>query len=60
MRVILTLTLEIDTSGDPDNAETILHENLGQLVHRAMGEGMITEDSDLLVDSYESRIQVVN
>lgn len=59
MRVVLTLTLDIDDSGDPENAEAILHENLGQLVQRAMGEGMITSDSELVVDSYESRIQVV-
>lgn len=59
MRVVLTLTLDIDESGDPEHAEEIMHENLGQLVQRAMSEGMITSDSDLLVDSYESLIQVV-
>lgn len=59
MRVVLTLTLDIDDSGDHEHAEEIMHENLGQLVQRAMDEGMITCDSDLLVDSYEAHIQMV-
>ena len=59
MRVVLTLTLDIDDSGDPENAETIMHDNLHQLVQAAMGNGMITTDSDLLVDSYETHVEVI-
>lgn len=59
MKAILTLTVFIEDPADTQLATTILHENLGHLVDRAMGEGMITEDSDLLIDSYESVVQVI-
>lgn len=54
MRAVLTLTLDIDDSGDPEHAKEILRENLEALVQHAMNNGMITGDSDLLVDTYES------
>lgn len=52
MRFQLLLTVDVDISGDPENAEQIMHENLTQVVNHAVGNGMLTSDSDLLVDDY--------
>lgn len=59
MKAILTLTVDIGDPADKKLATQILHENLGHLVDRAMGEGLITDDSDLMIDSYESVVQVI-
>lgn len=59
MQVTLTLVLEIDDSGEPERAEEIMHENLGYLVDHAMGNGLITGDSDLLVEGYQSTVHVI-
>lgn len=58
MKAVLTLSIDIDDSGDPENAVEILHENLGAMVQRAMAEGLITGDSELLVTNHQAWIQV--
>uniref|UniRef100_A0AAU6VZL1 Uncharacterized protein n=1 Tax=Pseudomonas phage Arace01 TaxID=3138526 RepID=A0AAU6VZL1_9VIRU len=58
MKAVLTLSIEIDESGDPDIAEEILHENLDHLVDKAMQEALITGNSELLVVGYHSTIEV--
>jgi hypothetical protein len=58
MKATLILTVDI---GDPANkewAEQVLHENFDDLVNRAMGEGMITGDTDLEIEGYESSVTV--
>lgn len=59
MKAIMTLTVDIGDPADKKLAAQILYENLGALVDRAMGEGMVTEDSDLLIESYESVVQII-
>lgn len=52
MRFQLLLTVDVDTSNDDENAEQIMHENLTQLVNYAVINGMLTTDSNLLVEDY--------
>lgn len=52
MRFQLLLTVDVDTSNNDENAEQIMHENLTQLVNYAVINGMLTTDSNLLVDDY--------
>lgn len=52
MRFQLLLTVDVDTSNDDEHAEQIMHENLTNLVNHAVSNGMLTTDSNLLVDDY--------
>lgn len=58
MKATLILTVDIGDPGDPAWAQQVLHENFDDLVNRAMSEGMVTGDTDLEIESYESSVTV--
>lgn len=58
MKAVLTLTVDIGDPANPAWAKQVLHENLNALVDRAMSEGLVTGDTDLEVESYDSAVQV--
>lgn len=61
LREVLCQTMLLLTIGDPANpalAKQVLHENLNALVDRAVSEGLVTGDTDLEVESYDSAVQV--
>jgi len=58
MKATLTITVDIGSPADKAWAAQVLNENMDDIVNRVMGEGMITGDTDLEVESYESTVTI--